>query len=325
VIPTFPLDDVRSQRVLKILPEEILAEYDESLYIDNTVILKQTPEVLLDEFLSDCDFALPWHSFRDSVTDEFLEVLRLGLDDGPRLVEQLNHYSMTTPEVLSQRPYWSGILFRRHGVPELQRAMRLWLRHVLRYSRRDQLSINYALGVSGVSPRTIEVDTYISDFHEWPRLAGRDRNARLRHTAESMLPPGVLAQRLLDDAAAASRDMRAAQQQCAKMEAEILSTRQLLESASCARDAANESAARLRAALDAALGEIDGTREALTVRVALFAAESELRDAVARLERELEMAQAAAQALRTALEATHQSTSWRLTAPLRRLSFLKAR
>ena len=94
------------------------------------MILTQAPEVLLDEFLSDCDFALPWHSFRDSVADEFLEVLRLGLDDGPRLVEQLNHYSMTTPGVLSQRPYWSAILFRRHGVRELQRAMRIWLSHV---------------------------------------------------------------------------------------------------------------------------------------------------------------------------------------------------
>jgi hypothetical protein len=43
VVPLFPADPVRSQRVIKLRPRDYLPEFAGSLYIDNTVRLKAPP------------------------------------------------------------------------------------------------------------------------------------------------------------------------------------------------------------------------------------------------------------------------------------------
>lgn len=190
VTPFFPADPVRSQRVLKIAPPigSILPPASRSLYIDNSVVLKRDPARLLDEFLADSPLAIPTHSYRQTVMDEFHEVVRLGVDDSSRVFEQLNHYTLTHPEVLDQRPYFTGMLMRNHDSSETSRVMEFWRAHVLRYSRRDQLSINAALLLAGVTPHRIQIDTWGSDFHAWPMASGRDRHRGWRDPLRSLSP-----------------------------------------------------------------------------------------------------------------------------------------
>ena len=176
--PIFPNDMVRSQRSLKLLPHRSLPEFDTSLYIDNSVILKATPEEILERYLASSDFALPTHSYRDRVIDEFFEVARLCLDDKARISEQLAHYASSRRAVLDERPYWTAIMLRRHHAPATRRALELWAAHVLRYSRRDQLSANMAFCRSGLDPHRIEIDNYASWFHSWPHASGRDNSNR---------------------------------------------------------------------------------------------------------------------------------------------------
>lgn len=179
--PCFPLDPVRSQRMLKLLPHRFLPDYDISLYIDNTVILKEPPELLLERYLPPgIQVALPTHSYRETVLSEFAEVGRLGLDDPVRMSEQLNHYSASSPAALLQRPYWSAIQFRRHHDEGVRCAFELWCAHVLRYSRRDQLSANVAFEQSRLSPDRIEIDNYESWFHTWPHVADRTPRSYFR-------------------------------------------------------------------------------------------------------------------------------------------------
>ena len=125
VKPVFPSDPVRSQRHMKILPHLYLGEYQRSLYIDNTVQLIQPPEEFLDHYQGEADFALPHHSFRESVLDEFLEVTRGSFDEPARIWEQLNHYLLDAAEVLAQKPFFSGILMRRHGGEAIRTCFRL--------------------------------------------------------------------------------------------------------------------------------------------------------------------------------------------------------
>ncbi len=188
VDPIFPMDPSRSQRVYKMLPDRFLPEYGASLYIDNSVVLKKPPEVMLRQQLSDCDFALPSHSYRQTLLDEFLEVVRLGLDDPNRVFEQLNHYALIAPAVLEEIPYWCGMLFRRHGNLELQETLSLWLSHVYRYSRRDQLSFNFCCSATGCAPKRLLLDNYNSEFHEWPVHSGRDRSKERRSMPASLVP-----------------------------------------------------------------------------------------------------------------------------------------
>ncbi len=190
----FPLDPVRSQRMAKLSPHELLPDYDLSLYIDNSVILTAPPDEVIARYLPDgVAVAMPGHSFRASVRDEFMEVLRMGLDDGGRVLEQLNHYIMSDPSVLEAVPFWSAIMLRRHHDPRVAAAMRLWLAQVLRYSRRDQLSANHALGRSGLKVARFEVDNLGSWFHRWPVTEARDRDAFPFSPILSQLPAAVLA------------------------------------------------------------------------------------------------------------------------------------
>jgi hypothetical protein len=172
----FPSDPVRSQRELKIRPHKYLAEFERSLYIDNTVILSAPPEAIFERYPSSSGFAVPLHDFRDTVRDEFAEVARLELDDPVRLREQLEAYRASVPDRLNDRPFWGGFLIRDHGRPAVQSAGDIWAAHVLRYSRRHQLSLGVALHAAGLEPAIIDIPLQLSWCHSWPHA--RDRRER---------------------------------------------------------------------------------------------------------------------------------------------------
>jgi FkbM family methyltransferase len=191
VTPLFPEDPVRSQRDLKIRPHLYMSDYDCSIYIDNSVILKEPPERLLEMFEPEIGFLIPRHSFRESVLDEFREVAKNGFDDSIRIFEQLNHYTFSFPDVLAQRPWWSGILVRDHRSARVCSMLEIWASHVMRYSRRDQLSINVAFTAANLSPTVLAVDNLDSDFHVWPIVDGRDRRRGTRNPNVSFMPSAV--------------------------------------------------------------------------------------------------------------------------------------
>lgn len=170
VTPRFPQDNIRSARYLKIQGPKFNVEYDESLWIDNTVLLKKSPESLFEKYLTDHDMALPRHSYRTSVAAEFDAVDASGFDDVNRIYEQMLHYIKINPGTLDEKPYWTAILLRKHNQVVFE-LMDAWWEHVLRYSRRDQLSLNYVISVMaerGLRMNELEIDNQSSDFHQWP-------------------------------------------------------------------------------------------------------------------------------------------------------------
>ncbi|NLE74842.1 MAG: FkbM family methyltransferase [Actinobacteria bacterium] len=196
VSPVFSMDPVRSQRDIKIRPHVHLPDFDGSLYIDNSILLTEPPERVIERYLVGSVFCIPHHSFRNSILDEFLEVVRLGKDDQARVLEQLNHYLLSVPEILKQRPYWSGILLRRHADPRVQATGEIWAAYVLRYSRRDQLSANVAFHQAGLVPDAMEIDNFSSWFHTWPHTQGRDETGAIRRASASLVPPMALMRQL---------------------------------------------------------------------------------------------------------------------------------
>lgn len=173
VEPAFPRDLHRSSRVFKILGHEALAAYDVTICIDASVELRTTPDRIVADWLTDeVEMALAPHSFREKVLDEFDEVIRLKYDDPARVYEQLNDYALSYPDVLESQPHWGGILVRRN-TEGVHRAMRVWFDQVLRYSRRDQLSLMLALLHTDVSWRAVEIDNFESEYHVWPVITDR--------------------------------------------------------------------------------------------------------------------------------------------------------
>ncbi|WP_267443628.1 glycosyltransferase domain-containing protein [Erwinia psidii] len=178
VKPAFAMDSVRSQRMLKILPHRILAEYRSSLYIDNSISLKQNPVDIINFFCGISDISVPLHSYRDHLYEEFIEVAKSGLDDPARIFEQMNHYQLTHSEMLQAKPYWAGIMIRNHMNSNVINMMETWYQHILRYSRRDQLSLKYAEKESGIKINPVIIDNFTSEYHQWPVINKRDDKKR---------------------------------------------------------------------------------------------------------------------------------------------------
>lgn len=70
-------------------------------------------------------------------------------------------------------------MLRDHRASAVQRAMEIWALHVLRYSRRDQLSLPIALHLAGLEPKRLEWDNHVSPYHSWPHTLARKLEVRV--------------------------------------------------------------------------------------------------------------------------------------------------
>lgn len=160
-------DSHRSSRVVKIGAFREFGEGAKTLYIDNTVILQCDPEPIVDQWLKRDSIAMFKHSGRESVLEEFDACMAHKLDDQVKLKEQLKIYSSQIPAILTRQPFWGGLIARRNDAVA-DKFSREWMTHVLRYSRRDQLSVNAAQYLSGSCIKAIPGSITKTEWHEWP-------------------------------------------------------------------------------------------------------------------------------------------------------------
>ena len=306
--PLFPADRARSVRQLKMLGHAELAAHETTLWMDNSVVLDVPVEAVLDAWLDGADLAFAVHSFRATVLDEFLAVLDDALDDPTRVQEQLEHYLRATPEVLDERPLWGGMIARR-WTSEVHAAMTVWWEHTLRYSRRDQLSLNVALDAAAAKANRIDIDNHRSEWHHWPVITRRERakrhwdeSARVRASAVELV---VARERLERDA---DELVRLADRITA-LESEKTTDRATI-------DALAEESGRLRAVLELA------EQQARQADAAIAECGHELGAMRADRQRlELELADCAAELDRATrqLQAIGVSRSWRVLQYLQRV------
>ena len=175
--PIFAGDSVRSQRFIKITGHPVLDDYDETLFIDVSVQLAANPADILTQWLEGADMAIPLHSFRATLSDEFDGVIVEKLDSRERVTEQERHYREHFPSTLELPPLWTAIIARRNS-PQVRRFNDVWSQHVLRYSRRDQLSVLVAAHIAAVEIHHIALDNHESEYHRWPVRSGLNAEAR---------------------------------------------------------------------------------------------------------------------------------------------------
>jgi hypothetical protein len=81
-------------------------------------------------------------------------------------------------------------------VPTVREAMHLWIDHILRYSRRDQLSINFVLAAANLPVTGIEVDNWASEWHQWPLITERKWSVTQDRLATALRVPATEVGRL---------------------------------------------------------------------------------------------------------------------------------
>jgi len=314
VIPRrLPADTVRSARRCKILAHEYLPEYDETLYVDNTVELRTSPEAVFDALLPESSaMALLRHSWHGPLREEFDDVRALGLDVDWRCQEQIHDYARTDPDGLEAPTLWTGILLRRHRDPSLQSLMSQWWEHVLRYSRRDQLSLPFLLRQSDAAVTVHDLDNHESRFHVWPRWMGT--KASSRRVVPQWDGPGHQIEQLHEAAAVLGDEIAGLRVETAGLRDEILGLRDELAAQLDATDAARRaqhdaSRASHLAQRDAAIASEEAKELGRQLAQSHLDATTRSNE-LAALRRELAV-------LRAEIDELRASTSWKMTRPLR--------
>ena len=143
LLPREPLlHPARAAKRIKASPHVYLAEYDWSLYIDNTVRLKAAPSRFFDEFLAPSTSPLLCfrHFERDCVYEEAKVVVSLGFDSPERVNTQMALYRYLGYPAKNGLAK-TTLLLRKHQDPALQRVMKTWSEQTFCHSKRDQLSL----------------------------------------------------------------------------------------------------------------------------------------------------------------------------------------
>jgi len=142
--PLDGLDPARASRRAKLRPHLYFPEAEWSIWLDNKSRLLTEPQAIVAALQAQSDaalFAFP-HFRRDCVYQEGQAVWENGLDDHRVVKERLARYRA------EGMPEHAGLIeghfiVRRHNDPAVARFGERWFEHVLRYSRRDQISFPY--------------------------------------------------------------------------------------------------------------------------------------------------------------------------------------
>ncbi|WP_375415498.1 glycosyltransferase domain-containing protein [uncultured Bradyrhizobium sp.] len=169
LLPRRVLDPARAAKKIKALAHLYLAQYDCSLYLDNTVRLKAEPKRMFEQYLAPSKSPLVCfrHFERDCVYDEAKAVLSLSYDTPGRVNPQMalyRHLGYPARNGLAK----STLLLRRHQDPALQRVMNVWHEQVLCHSRRDQLSLLPACWFEDFELEYMPVRFDAYELMEWP-------------------------------------------------------------------------------------------------------------------------------------------------------------
>jgi glycosyltransferase involved in cell wall biosynthesis len=187
-VPTLGVDPRRESRRPKILAHEYLADYDESLYIDNSVELLQDPSDIFDNFLSpEVDFVCLRHPDRDCIYAE-AEVVKVLAMESPEVVDRQMAYYRRMGHPSHGGLIAGTVLLRRHLAPGVARTMAFWFDQVLRHAQRDQLSFNFAARVCGLKFVALDLNLRANPLFRWPVNNQRKQPAKPARPAVTSAP-----------------------------------------------------------------------------------------------------------------------------------------
>lgn len=143
-LPYIDADGTRSARYVKTNPHYLLQDYDIAVWIDANLLITGDIYPHIEELIKlRKPFAAMRHAVRESPYDEMEACIRQGRDDKDAIMEQRNAYISEGYD--SNNLIESNVLIYDLRDNKLNKFLSEWWNQIDRYSRRDQLSINYSL------------------------------------------------------------------------------------------------------------------------------------------------------------------------------------
>ena len=168
------IDPARESKRVKILPHQFLKEFNESIYIDASCILKMTPAYIFKAYLyrGSRNFVCLRHPWRDCIYQEAEEIVKSDIDVEFKVREQMDHYKrLGFPEHAGLIA--GTFLLRRHLREDVKHSSEVWFAHVLRYSKRDQLSFNFTAWRTSLSFTALDLELTSNPIFSWPNQVDR--------------------------------------------------------------------------------------------------------------------------------------------------------
>ena len=138
------LDPTRLNRYHKLLPYTVLPDYDESLYIDSNVDIVSPFIFDLIKARGGVGLLLPYH-FMDKCAYRHTEwIVGAGKDESAPIKEFGDIMKKSGfPHDFGMTE--NNVIFRDHANKRMQRIMEEWWQCIVKYCKRDQLSLSYLL------------------------------------------------------------------------------------------------------------------------------------------------------------------------------------
>jgi hypothetical protein len=200
---------------------------------------------------------------------------------------------------------WGGLMLRFHNESRVVRCMETWFAHVMAFSRRDQLAFPHVAEKLGFDFHQLDFDTRDSQWHLWPIDPFKQRAPWRPMVTEPAPPaPQTPERRLWDVGERLDTLGVAAVEHPETLRAPTPVKWVPPSELPVATVALRDLRARLR-----------GQRDTLETAAADIAS---LQGELAEARHALDEARSDRDAIAARLAAVHRSTSWRITAPLRR-------
>ena len=160
------LDNCHLARKLKMIGHSYIDKnYTLSIWIDGCIIFKRKVRDFLDSYfdLKKDLIAICKHNVRTSVKEEAEACIIKGKDNEDIIRKQLEFYKKENfKDDLGMLE--TTLIVKRHNDSLVKKTMRLWFDMVSKYSRRDQLSINYCLNKTNLPCRVIPLNIWNNDY-----------------------------------------------------------------------------------------------------------------------------------------------------------------
>ena len=139
------LSKLKMTRYFKLFPHLFFKDYDLSIYIDATFIVKgNLNEILLRTLNPSYDIYFLQHPLRNKILQELSEVLLCKRETKEIInIVKKRYRKENFPDIIGLTE--NCIIIRRHNNKKVIKLMDIWWNEIKNYSYRDQLSLNYAI------------------------------------------------------------------------------------------------------------------------------------------------------------------------------------
>lgn len=146
------LSNVKKQRIVKICPHRYLKEYDVSVWVDGSILVKGDIIKFINQYDLDKNFFYSrFHPSRKCIYDEAKACIRLKKDNSDKINAQIEKYRNDgyPPNIGMVE---TNILLRNHNDMRCILLCNRWGSELLLGSHRDQLSFNYVCWKNKITP-----------------------------------------------------------------------------------------------------------------------------------------------------------------------------